>query len=302
VTVSAADLSTLSRLLDEAFGLAPEQVEDWLAAPPTTHGHLLTTLREMLSEYRLQAGAGFMADGPRLADPAADESAAHAGDGVGPYRLLREIDRGGMGAVWLAERADGSLKRQVALKLPRLAWGAGLSARMARERDIGALLEHPNIGSLYDAGVDALGRPYLALQYIDGRPLDAWCEAQSLGIPAPGARGGRVVCARRRAAHARPAVRPPVSRSVHGPARGEPEFQGAVEPAGAAARRAAGGLMTLSIGADQVPRAAAENPRMRISASTSTSRPRKRLKASSGGSVLPTLVMHSYKRLAIALS
>jgi serine/threonine protein kinase len=78
-----------------------------------------------------------------------------------------------MGSVWLAERADGSFKRQVALKLPRLAWGTGLAERMAREREIGALLEHPNIARLYDAGVDERGRPYLALEYIDGQPIDA---------------------------------------------------------------------------------------------------------------------------------
>jgi serine/threonine-protein kinase len=65
---------------------------------------------------------------------------AHPGDRVGPYRLNREIGRGGMGTVWLAERADGAYKRQVALKLPRLAWGAGLAERMAREREIGMLL------------------------------------------------------------------------------------------------------------------------------------------------------------------
>ena len=98
------------------------------------------------------------------------------------YVLRRLLGRGGMGAVWLAERADGGLKRQVALKLPRLAWGAGLAERMARERDIGALLEHPNIARLYDAGIDDLGRPYLALEYIDGQPLDEWCNSQALGV------------------------------------------------------------------------------------------------------------------------
>lgn len=71
----------------------------------------------------------------------------------------------------------------MALKLPRLAWGSGLAARMVRERDIGALLEHPNIARLYDAGVDERGRPYLALEHIDGQPLDAWCEAHALGVP-----------------------------------------------------------------------------------------------------------------------
>lgn len=179
---SLADLSTLSRLLDEALDLAPAQAEAWLAALPHEHRHLLPQLREMLAEHLSHSHAGFMSGGPKLAG-GVDDTVARPDDLVGPYQLIREIGRGGMGAVWLAERADGSLKRHVALKLPRLAWGAGLAERMARERDIGALLEHPNIARLYDAGVDASGRPYLALEYIDGQPLDAWCEAKALGVP-----------------------------------------------------------------------------------------------------------------------
>jgi eukaryotic-like serine/threonine-protein kinase len=179
---SPADLSSLSRLLDEALDLEPAQAQAWLAALPEAHQHLLPQLREMLAEHLSPGHAGFMSDGPKLAGGPVDETVARPGDLVGPYRLMREIGRGGMGAVWLAERADGSLKRHVALKLPRLAWGAGLAERMARERDIGALLEHPNIARLYDAGVDALGRPYLALEYIDGQALDVWCEAKALGV------------------------------------------------------------------------------------------------------------------------
>lgn len=178
-----ADLSTFSRLLDEALDLEPAQAEAWIAALPEAHRHLLPQLRAMLAEHQSQGHAGFMSDGPKLEGGAVDDTLARPDDLVGPYRLIREIGRGGMGAVWLAERADGSLKRHVALKLPRLAWGAGLAERMARERAIGALLEHPNIARLYDAGVDSSGRPYLALEYIDGQPLDAWCEAKALGVP-----------------------------------------------------------------------------------------------------------------------
>ena len=176
--LSAADVSSLSRLLDEAIDLTEAQLAPWLAALPAEHAHLLAPLREMLAERT--ASAGFLATPPRL--DALDESVAQAGDPVGPYRLIREIGKGGMGSVWLAERADGGLKRKVALKLPRLAWGAGLAGRMAREREIGALLEHPNISRLYDAGVDERGRPYLALEYIDGQAIDAWCKERALSV------------------------------------------------------------------------------------------------------------------------
>jgi len=181
---SLADLSTLSRLLDEALDLEPAQAEAWLAALPEAHRHLLPQLREMLAEHLSPRGARFMSEGPKVAGGALDESVAQPGDLVGPYRLIREIGRGGMGAVWLAERADGSLKRQVALKLPRLAWGAGLAERMARERDIAASLEHPHIARLYDAGLDQRGRPFLAFEYIDGQPIDAWCAARDLDVAA----------------------------------------------------------------------------------------------------------------------
>lgn len=183
MSLVAADLPLLSRLYDQLALLAPEERERWLARLPPDQARFQGPLREMLARH-----AAWVAEPTDLVLPALgqapDPSAPQAGDLVGPYRLRQEIGQGGMGTVWLAERADGTLKRQVALKLPRLTWGSQLGERMARERDIAERLEHPHIARLYDAGVDERGRPYLALEYIAGQPIDAYCEAQGLTLKA----------------------------------------------------------------------------------------------------------------------
>jgi eukaryotic-like serine/threonine-protein kinase len=100
---------------------------------------------------------------------------------VGPYRLIKELGRGGMGVVWLAERADGQHSRQVALKMPlveNLNWL--LAARFARERNILASLEHPSIARLYDAGVDEHTQPYIAIEYVQGVSITEYVKAQRL--------------------------------------------------------------------------------------------------------------------------
>lgn len=106
-----------------------------------------------------------------------------SGTHVGPYELIRLLGAGGMAEVWLASRADGRFKRDVALKLPLLTRvRQDLEPRFARERDILAGLEHPHIARLYDAGVDAAGLPYLAMEYVQGEYLTDWCDAQRLDI------------------------------------------------------------------------------------------------------------------------
>jgi serine/threonine-protein kinase len=105
----------------------------------------------------------------------------HEGSAIGPYRLLRLLGEGGMGSVWLAERADGMVNRPLALKLPRGTWQQGaLALRMAREREILATLNHPHIARLYDAGLTSDGQPYLALEYVEGVRIDAYCRTQRL--------------------------------------------------------------------------------------------------------------------------
>ena len=179
--ISAADLSALNSLMDVALTLRPDDRRKWFDG--LRDEPLKAMLADMLAQDSSLETSGFMTSLPRLdAVLAADDHGPRAGDVIGAYELVRELGSGGMGTVWLADRIDGGLRRPVALKLPRLAWGPGLVARMGRERDIGARLEHPNIARLYDAGVDRLGRPFLALEYVEGEPIDAWCKAQRCDV------------------------------------------------------------------------------------------------------------------------
>lgn len=102
---------------------------------------------------------------------------------IGAYRVLRPIGQGGMGTVWLAQRDDGLYERQVALKLVRTHLpGPHVHERFARERRILGALEHPNIARLLDAGITDDGQPYLALEYVQGEPLAAFCDRRGLGL------------------------------------------------------------------------------------------------------------------------
>ena len=107
------------------------------------------------------------------------------GDVLAGYRLIRELGRGGMSVVWLAERADGVVKREVALKMPMfMLQGDGDVARFTRERDALAALSHPNVARLYDAGVLPSGQPFIVLEYVDGEPLLDYCDARQLDVRA----------------------------------------------------------------------------------------------------------------------
>jgi eukaryotic-like serine/threonine-protein kinase len=174
--------AALNELLDQALELPEADRAAWLAQLPATYDDLKPHMRDLLSRVAAIETADFLGHLPRfgLAPEHArlDDPEIEVGTLVGPYRLLRALGDGGMGSVWLAERIDGLLKRQVALKFPHVAWPkAHLAQRMERERDILAALEHPNIARLYDAGLSSGGRPFLALEYIDGRPIDEYCRS-----------------------------------------------------------------------------------------------------------------------------
>ncbi|HLJ47366.1 MAG TPA: serine/threonine-protein kinase [Bryobacteraceae bacterium] len=102
----------------------------------------------------------------------------------GEYRIDREIGHGGMGTVYLAQRADGEFEQQVALKMvsPHLR-SQLFTERFRAERQILAQLSHPNITRLLDGGVGENGDPYLAMEYVDGQPLDRYCDELRLTVP-----------------------------------------------------------------------------------------------------------------------
>ncbi|MBV8210391.1 MAG: protein kinase [Burkholderiaceae bacterium] len=184
--LSTAHMARINRLLKEVLQLDAGERPRWLEAIAPEHPDLLLALRRALS---------VQGDGPAsrqgiaaLPDVAAirNEFAVNGlspGEAIGPYRLIRPLGAGGMAEVWLAERADGNFKREVALKLPTVfRHRKDLASRFTRERDILAELEHPNIARLYDAGVSLEGRPYLAMEFVRGAALTAWCNARYLGI------------------------------------------------------------------------------------------------------------------------
>jgi len=102
---------------------------------------------------------------------------------LGAFSLVRELGRGGMGTVWLADRVDGEFEQQVAIKLIQPGWHAAeTNARFRAERQILAGLTHPNIAHLIDGGMAADGRPWLALEYVDGLDLSQYCDQNRLTI------------------------------------------------------------------------------------------------------------------------
>ncbi|MBK6724960.1 MAG: serine/threonine protein kinase [Acidobacteria bacterium] len=118
-------------------------------------------------------------------DFVADDSSSLAGEEIGPYRLIRELGVGGMGAVYLAERIDGKFQQKVALKLLKREMNtAALRRHFEQEREILASLEHPNIARLLDAGTSDDKIPFIAMEYVDGLPIDEYCDSRGLDLNA----------------------------------------------------------------------------------------------------------------------
>jgi eukaryotic-like serine/threonine-protein kinase len=177
----------LNRLLDEALDLALDERDGWIEHLPPAYESLKPRLRALLSRAGGAQSEGLFGTLPKiepdltLGSAAATQTTGRSGDDLGPYRLDRLLAEGGMGRVWLAHRSDGLIERPVALKLPKgLESRPDLAQRIAREREILASLDHPHIARLYDAGVTVEGQPYLALEYVEGEPIDRFAKERGL--------------------------------------------------------------------------------------------------------------------------
>jgi serine/threonine-protein kinase len=175
----------LSPLLDELLDLAEPARGQRLATLRAQDAGLADRLESMLAHDAELEVQGFL-DTPAaqavietLAAP--DEVPDLAGRSIGPYVLQHQLGEGGMGTVWLARRADGRFEGDVAIKFLRSGlFGSGASDRFTREGQILGRLSHPHIARLLDAGVHDGAQPYLVLEYVEGQPIDRYCQQQGL--------------------------------------------------------------------------------------------------------------------------
>jgi serine/threonine-protein kinase len=171
----------LQRLFHEAMALAPQDRRVFLANGAHDWPHLQGELDRLVEDAEGADPIDGIIDAALNALTQSVRSLE--GELVGAYRLTRLIAEGGMGAVFLAERADQQFEKQVAIKLlgsPLL--GDELKRHFLEERQILAKLTHPNIATLFDGGSTASGLPYLVMEYVDGIPLDRYCEEEGLDL------------------------------------------------------------------------------------------------------------------------
>ena len=181
-TLNREQWQALSPYLDQAFQMDESERELWLADLCSKNPGLGGQLKSLLQEHAELEQEGFMAQAPINFNSILDANYL-LGQEIGPYTLISQIGQGGMGNVWLAERNDGRFQRKVAIKFIHLALiGHAAEERFRREGAILGALAHPNIAELIDAGVSSRGLPYLVLEYVDGEPIDRFCDHQKLDI------------------------------------------------------------------------------------------------------------------------
>jgi serine/threonine-protein kinase len=173
-------------IFSDALNLPPQQRPGFLQAACADDTALHGEVASLLCAH--ECAAGFLTTATRrLGDenPQEPSGSGWIGRMVGPYRITEAVGCGGMGTVWRATRADHTFDRQVAIKIIRgdIAVPA-LMECFFRERQALSTLQHPNITALLDAGVTDDHLPYLVMEYVDGRPIDRYCDEQKFDLRA----------------------------------------------------------------------------------------------------------------------
>jgi Tol biopolymer transport system component/tRNA A-37 threonylcarbamoyl transferase component Bud32 len=168
--------------VDELFHKLADLSSDQRAECLAREGRGFMTVREVEELLAYDSGPEDPLT-PSIADVVtrAVRALDRVGERCGPFRLVSIIGRGGMGVVYFAERVDGEIRQRAAVKLLRPGSLGAHRDRFLREREILASLSHPNIAHLLDVGHLDDGQPYLAMEYVDGRPIDRCCE--KLAVP-----------------------------------------------------------------------------------------------------------------------
>lgn len=187
MTLDADRWRRLEALFEQALAQPEGERAAWIANAAGSDDALRAELEQLVAA---DAGHGdidtVIADAAqRLLQGQSDSpETSLQGRRFGPYRIVRELGRGGMGRVYLAERDDAQYRGQVAIKLLPSSASAGLQERFRTERQLQADLQHPGIARLLDAGTSDEGEAYLVLEYVDGEPIDAYCREQRLSLAA----------------------------------------------------------------------------------------------------------------------
>jgi serine/threonine-protein kinase len=175
------DSSTLAELIRKAKALSPHERVGFINGACEGDPGMISRVFAAIDDAERHTRA--VDDEDASSDPDQLSETALEGQRLGPYRFVRKLGSGGMGDVWLAERADDEYQQRVAIKLVRPGlFSAQLQGRLRMERQILASLQHPNIARLLDGGRAADGTPYLVLEYIDGEPIDIYCDRRRLSI------------------------------------------------------------------------------------------------------------------------
>jgi serine/threonine protein kinase len=178
-------LAELEALFHRVVDLAPDERERLLGPLRRDHPQLCDGVERLLGrEDRAREAGALSAAGPLVAD-ALDGAEPGIPAALGPYRLLRHLGAGGMGVVYEAEQSE-PIARRVAIKVVS-ALGRGSERAIARfdaERRVLALMQHPNIATVLDAGTTDDGRPFFVMERVEGEPITGYCDRGRLDVPA----------------------------------------------------------------------------------------------------------------------